>query len=55
MENNIKKASVKFWEDLLYFLHFMRIFVLPQISGYHHLNVAPCSMVDSPGNLNLLE
>ena len=27
MKNNIKKASVKFWEDLLYFQHFMQIFV----------------------------
>ena len=27
MENNIKKAPVKFWEDLLYFQHFMLIFV----------------------------
>ena len=26
-ENNIKKAPVKFWEDLLYFQHFMQIFV----------------------------
>ena len=27
MTNNIKKAPVKFWEDLLYFQHFMQIFV----------------------------
>ena len=27
MKNSIKKASVKFWEDLLYFQHFMQIFV----------------------------
>ena len=27
MKNNIKKAPVKFWEDLLYFQHFMQIFV----------------------------
>ena len=27
MKNNIKKAPVKFWEDLLYFQHFMLIFV----------------------------
>ena len=27
MKNNIKKAPVKFWEDLLYFQHFMPIFV----------------------------
>ena len=26
MKNNIKKAPVKFWEDLLYFQHFMQIF-----------------------------
>ena len=29
MKNNIKKAPVKFWEDLLYFQHFMQIFVFP--------------------------
>ena len=27
MKNNIKKAPVKFWEGLLYFQHFMQIFV----------------------------
>ena len=27
MKNNIKKAPVKFWEDLLYCQHFMQIFV----------------------------
>ena len=27
MKNNIKEAPVKFWEDLLYFQHFMQIFV----------------------------
>ena len=27
MKNNIKKAPVKFWEDLLYFQHNMQIFV----------------------------
>ena len=27
MKNNIKKAPVKFGEDLLYFQHFMQIFV----------------------------
>ena len=27
MKNNIKKAPVKFWEGLLYFQHFMPIFV----------------------------
>ena len=26
MKNNIKTAPVKFWEDLLYFQHFMQIF-----------------------------
>ena len=30
MKNNIKQASVKFWEDLLYFQHFMQIFVFAQ-------------------------
>ena len=34
MKNNIKKAPVKFWEDLLYFQHFMQIFVF---APYHHL------------------
>ena len=28
MKNNIKKASEKFREDLLYFKHFMLMFVL---------------------------
>ena len=37
LKNNIKKALVKFWEDLLYFQHFMQIFILLQISDYHHL------------------
>ena len=27
MKNNIKKASLKFWEDLLYFQHFVQTFV----------------------------
>ena len=27
MKNNIKKAPVKFLEDLLYFQHFMQIFI----------------------------
>ena len=35
MKNNIKKAPVKFWEDLVYFQHFMQIFVL---APNHHLN-----------------
>ena len=26
-KKNIKKASVKFWEDLLYFQHFKQFFV----------------------------
>ena len=30
MKNNIKKVSVKFWEDLLYILHFMQDFVFAQ-------------------------
>ena len=40
MKNTTKKATVKFWEDLLFFPHFMQIFIflsLPQISDYHHL------------------
>ena len=28
MKNYIKKASVKFWEHLLYFQHFMQIFAV---------------------------
>ena len=39
MKNKIKKAPVKFWEDLLYFQHFMQIFVFLQISDYHHLKI----------------
>ena len=38
MKINVKKAPVKFCEDLLYFQHFVQIFVLSQISDYHHLN-----------------
>ena len=38
MKNNIKKASVKFWEDLLYIQHFMQILSLPQMNDYHHVN-----------------
>ena len=30
LKNNIKKASAKFWKDLLYFQHFMQIFVFAQ-------------------------
>ena len=38
MKNNTKKAPVKFWEDLLYFQHFMHFFLfLLQIGDYHHL------------------
>ena len=33
-ENNVKKAPVKFQEDLLYFQHFMLIFVFAQISDF---------------------
>ena len=40
MKNNLKKAPVKFREDLLYFQHFMLILSLPQISDYHHLKTA---------------
>ena len=45
MKTNIEKASVKFREDLLYFQHFMQIFVfaplviikvLPVSMGYEH-------------------
>ena len=32
MKNNIKKASLKFLEDLLHFQHFMQIFVFAQKS-----------------------
>ena len=39
MKNNIKKAPVKFQEDLLYFQHFMQILSLFQISDYRHLNL----------------
>ena len=39
MKNNIKKATVKFREDLLYLQHFMLSFVFVQISDYHHLKV----------------
>ena len=39
MKNNIKKAHVKFQEDLLYFQYFMLILSLAQISDYHHLSV----------------
>ena len=42
MKNNIKKAPVKFREDLLYFQHFMLIFVFAQISDYH-LKVVICA------------
>ena len=38
MKNNIKKTLTKFWEDLLYFQHFMQILSLPEISDYYHLN-----------------
>ena len=31
MKNNIKKASEKFWEDLLYFQHFMQIFIFAPV------------------------
>ena len=37
MKNNIKKAPVKFRDDLLYFQHFIIFLFLPQISDYHHL------------------
>ena len=36
-EKQHKEAPVKFWEDLLYFQHFMLLLTLPQISDYHHL------------------
>ena len=42
MKNNIKKASVKVWEELLYFQHFMQIFVFA--SDYHHLNKYPSTV-----------
>ena len=37
MKKNIKKASVKFWKDLLYFQHFKHMFGFAQISDYHNL------------------
>ena len=40
MKNNIKKAPVKFREDLMYFQHFMLILSLSQIIDYHHLNIS---------------
>ena len=36
MENSVKKAPVKFWEDLLHFQHYVQILSLPQI--YDGLN-----------------
>ena len=39
MKNSIKKAPVKFREDLLYFQHFMLFLSLSQISDYHYLNL----------------
>ena len=38
MKNNTKKAPVKFQDDLLYFQHFMLIFVFVPNCDYHHLN-----------------
>ena len=38
MRNNTKKASIKFWKDLLYFQHLIQIFVFSPVSYYHHLN-----------------
>ena len=35
MENIITKASIRFWEDLLYFQHFMQIFVSAPIDLFH--------------------
>ena len=40
MKNNIKKAPVKFRDDLLYFQHLCWFLSLPQISDYHHLKLA---------------
>ena len=37
-KTNVKKASVKFWEDLFYYQHFMQILSLPKIGDSHHLN-----------------
>ena len=36
MNNNIKKVSVMFWEDLLYFHHFMQVYIIAQIRDYNH-------------------
>ena len=45
MKNKLEKAPVKFREDLLYFQHFMLIFLsLPQISDYHHLKHASIAL-----------
>ena len=48
MENNIKKAPVKFWEDLLYFSILCRFLFLLQISDYHHLNNKGMDIIDLP-------
>ena len=38
MKNNIKKAPVKFWEDLFVFFSILcRFLFLLEISDYHHL------------------
>ena len=37
MKNNIKKAPVKFWEDLLYFCILCSFLFLLQITDYHHI------------------
>ena len=42
MKNNIKYATVKFWDDLLYFQHFMQNFVF-----------APNQRLSTPLGLNL--
>ena len=57
MKNNKKKAPVKLHEDLLYFQHFMLIFLsLPLISDYHHLKDFKCTygLLDVVRHLSVL-
>ena len=44
MENNIKKAHVKFQEDLLYFQHFMLIFVFVIITTLSRRETIQCEV-----------
>ena len=47
LKNNIKKASVKFQEDLLYFQHFMLIFVSPAKQKRDICTAFPASSLSS--------